>query len=113
MFHKLIIFVISLLFIYLEQSSAVAKEITLCTKADKINFYPFREFTDYIDLQYLLLLSSSYISTDPQEIGILTKWDFSPDGHTLYAFVNENAKWQDGQKISPREAAFGIAKGLT
>lgn len=92
---------------------AASNELSLCTQTTKVDFNPFREFTEFSDLYYLILTTASYISTDPQEVGILSKWDFSPDGKKFYAVVNPEARWQDGTRVNAMDAAYGIAKGLT
>lgn len=96
-----------------DKSMAASNELSLCTQATKVDFNPFKEFTEFMDLFYLTLTTTSYISMDPQEVGILSKWDFSPDGKRFYAVVNPEAKWQDGTRVSAADAAYSIAKALT
>ncbi|MFN7904482.1 MAG: hypothetical protein ACK5P5_04810 [Pseudobdellovibrionaceae bacterium] len=72
---------------------------------------PFREILDGKDLSYLLLLMP-YISDDSATVGIIQKYDFSPDGKVFTAQLSKNLTWGDGTKVTSNEAALGIAKGL-
>ncbi len=86
--------------------------LSYCVPVEKINFYPFREIKDGKELAYLMLLKS-YISTDSTEEGILSQYEFSPDGKVFTGRISPNSIWSDGKSLTAREAAFGIAKTLT
>lgn len=83
-----------------------------CVPVAKIDFNPFREIKDGKELAYLMLLKS-YISTESNEEGLLSQYEFSPDGRVFTGRVSPNAKWSDGKNLTAQEAAFGIAKTLT
>lgn len=82
-----------------------------CVPSKNVDLNPFREITDGKDLAYLLLLRS-YISTDPTEPGILSGFEFSPDGTVFTGRINPAMRWKDGTILSANEAALGIARGL-
>ena len=82
-----------------------------CVPVARIELNPFREIRDGKDLAYLMLLKS-YISRDAGQDGLLSKYEFSPDGKTFTAEVSANAFWPDGSRLKSTEAAEGIARGL-
>lgn len=84
---------------------------TYCVPVSRIDLNPFRQIKDGKELAYLLLLRS-YISTDPSETGILSSYEFSPDGKVFSGRLTPDLRWSDGSKVTAQEAAFGIAKAL-
>jgi len=95
-----------------DQPKNDAGVLRYCVPSATVNLYPYRVFESGYDMAYLTALTRSYISTDPLEPGLLSKWQFSPDGHDLRAEVSPTATWTDGTPLSPREAALGIVKGF-
>lgn len=83
-----------------------------CVPVEKIDWNPFRVIRDGKDLAYLTLLKS-YISSDPNEPGILESYEFSPDGTLFTGRMALGLKWPDGTIVTAREAALGVAKTLT
>ena len=78
-----------------------------------VQFSTFRPFTNGNEIYYLLLLPKSFISENPNEKGILSKWNLSKNGSVFHAIVSSSAKWQDGTTLSAKDAALSIAKGFT
>jgi hypothetical protein len=97
---------------YASQVEITPSTLSYCISLDKVTFFPFRKRESAYENFYHLLLTRSYISTNADEPGILSRWQFSPDGKTFSAEVATTAKWQDGTPVTPKEAAFGIAKGF-
>ena len=89
-----------------------APQATYCIPLKFLSLSPYEELGEPVRLFYLLLLTRSYISTDPTEPGLLSNWQFSPDGLRLTARVAPNAKWQDGTPITGRDAAYSLAKAI-
>lgn len=100
-----------LLFFALIGLAANSKTYTYCVAVPKINFYPFRPITDGKDLAFLLF-TRPYISTNENERGLLSAYEFSPDGLIFRGKVDREAKWADGTLLSPYDAALGIVKGF-
>lgn len=88
-----------------------SSKLQYCIPVEKINFNPFRNIEDGKELAYLVFLRS-YISTDSSEKGILSQYEFSPDGKIFTGKISEDLKWADGTPVTSIEAAFGIAKAL-
>jgi hypothetical protein len=88
-----------------------ATELRYCVPVNKFDLNPFRPLNDGKELAYLLLLTP-YISTTSGQIGLLSAYEFSPDGKIFTGRVNSDIKWPDGSSLSPYEAAYGITKGF-
>ncbi len=113
MIKIIIIFLSATVISILAKAEKLDKEmLSYCVPVEKINFSPFREINDGKELAYLMLLKS-YISTDSTEEGILSQYEFSPDGKVFTGRISAKSKWGDGRSLTAREAAFGIAKTLT
>lgn len=97
---------------YASQPKKAAEVLRYCVPSATVNLYPYRIFESGYDMAYLTALTRSYISTDPNEPALLSKWQFSPDGHVLRAEVSPTAIWTDGTALTPREAALGIVRGF-
>ncbi|MFL5812710.1 MAG: hypothetical protein ACJ763_03965, partial [Bdellovibrionia bacterium] len=91
---------------------SLAQAETYCVPVATVDFNNYRKIVDGKELAYLLFLKP-YISTDPNDPGLLEAYSFSPDGRTFTARVNSSARWPDGTPLTSKEAAAGIAKGLT
>ena len=89
-----------------------ASGLKYCLPAQDISTSPFEPLEDPTKLFYLFILTKPYISTDPTEQGVLSKWQFSPDGLHFSGVVSADAKWSNGRNVTAREAALGIAKGM-
>ncbi len=87
-------------------------KLVYCVPSEDINLNPFEELGEPTRLLYLLLLTRSYISTDPAELGILSKWQFSSDGLLLSAKVSPDVKWADGTAITNKDAAYSLARAI-
>jgi len=98
-------------FIAHSKIESIIKPLRYCIPVDKIDLNPFRKIIDGKDLAYLMLLKS-YISEDPDEPGILEKFEFSPNGNTFTGQLNKNLTWSDNSPVTATEAAMGIARGL-
>lgn len=92
------------------------KPLKYCTHAQKINLSPFYDYTDDVyNLGYLLLLVRPYIvknTANKNMQPLLESWHFNPGGRVFHGVVAENARWSDGKRLTAREAAMGIARGL-
>jgi len=108
---KKLILIFSFFFVLLSKAEEKKISLSFCIPVDKIDFNPFRPINDGKDLGYLMLLRS-YISTDGSEPGILSQYEFSPDGKTFTGRVDKDAKWSNGDIVTSFEAALGIAKTL-
>ncbi len=93
-------------------ASSLAHAETYCVPIPMVDFNNYRKILDGKELAYLLFLKP-YISTDPNDLGLLEAYSFSPDGLSFSARINPSARWPDGAPLTSKEAAFGIAKGLT
>ncbi len=91
------------------------RKFQMCIATDAIDFNPYQRIYGNKNnrFTYYSMLVMSYISEKPDVPGILSKWNFSPDGKRFLATVSDSAKWQDGTRVTAWEAALGIAKGLT
>lgn len=90
-----------------------AMNLDYCTDSTKITFNPFEGYNhDYDRLSYLKTSLRPYISSSNPEIGILSRWSWSPDGRVLTAIVSKNATWQDGSRAHSRDIAYSIAMGM-
>ncbi len=94
-------------------SSAFAadKSLVYCIRTPVVDFYPFKRMENNNVLETYLLLLRSYRSNDDSRI--LEKMSILPRLNKMSAVVSRTAIWQDGTPVSSREAALGIAKGLT
>lgn len=92
-------------------SNAVSEKLAYCVAVDKIDLNPYREIVDGKDLAYLLLMRS-FISTDPEEPGLLSAYEFSPDGRIFTGRINKDLKWPDGSQVLPAELAHVIKTTL-
>ena len=86
-------------------------ELTYCV-FDQLDFSPFVPRGNVQQMAYLLATTRSYISLDSDSPGLLESYHFTPDGTGFIARVSSTAMWQDGTRLTPLEAAIGIAKGL-
>jgi len=86
-------------------------ELTYCV-FEQLDFSPFVPRGNVQQMAYLLATTRSYISLDADSPGLLESFHFTPDGTGFIARVSSTAQWQDGTKLTPLEAAMGIAKGL-
>lgn len=82
-----------------------------CVPVVAFDFNPFREINDGKELAYLVFMRS-FISTVLEEPGILSQYEFSPDGRRFLGRVSESSRWADGSPLTAREAARTIAEGL-
>lgn len=87
------------------------QDARLCVPVARFDFNPFRAIDDGKELAYLLF-TRPFISTNPEEQGVLSQYEFSPDGRLFQARVNESMRWGDGTPLSARDAALCIAEGL-
>lgn len=92
-------------------TGAALAETRYCVPVDAFDFNPFRPINDGKELAYLIFLRS-FISTVPDEPGILSQYEFSPDGRRFQGRVHESARWDDGAPLTSKEAARSIARGL-
>lgn len=92
-------------------SNSDSRSLLYCLPTDKISASPFEPLNDPTKLFYLFVLTKPYLATDGND-GVISRWQFSPDGLTLRAEVSPSAKWSNGRRVSAREAALGIAKGM-
>src|SRR4051812_21438047 len=106
MAYKMIIFTI----LFSVSFASATNHLKYCVPVEKIDFNPYRKIEDGKELAYLTLLRS-YISTVPNETGILQSYEFSPDGSIFTAKINQ-IKWDDGSSLTAIEAAEGISKTL-
>ena len=83
-----------------------------CVPTESFDFNVSGEFKDPSRLFYLLLLTKSYISNDPSNPGILSKFHFSASGNKLTAEVSPTARWIDGRRVTAKETALGIVRGI-
>lgn len=95
------------------EAASASQVVTFCVGTENIDFYPFTPMNDPRRLTLLWATTKSYISNTQSEEGILESWSFSKDGKILTAKVSKTATWQDGSQVSSKDAAFGIAKGIT
>lgn len=100
-----------LFFFTFVNSPAFAAEYTYCVPVKKIDYNPFREIKDGKELAYLTLLRS-YISTDKSEPGLLSGFEFSPDGKTFTGRMASGLRWSDGSIVNVKDLAEGITKTL-
>lgn len=97
---------------FASEASDKREALEYCTGAKSIDLFPFRAISDGKELAYLLLLTRSYISSDPLEQGILDAYHFSPDGRRFRGRVGPAAVWQDGTPLNAAEAAAGISRSF-
>lgn len=86
---------------------------TFCTGVEAIDFNPFEKLSDPRKIPMLSAVLLPYIPKTEGEPAILKSWTFSENGKVFTAKLSQHAKWQDGSKVSAKEAAFGIAKTIT
>jgi hypothetical protein len=72
---------------------------------------PFREIVDGKMVAAYFLMTRPYISLN-SEHGILSAYELSPDGTLFTGRVNSKVRFNDGSKVTPFEAAYGIAHGI-
>lgn len=94
------------------ESKSIDRKLTYCVEVE-VNLNPYRIMKDPKELFYELLVTRSFISVNKAEPSLLDSWYFSPNGKKLRAKIAGSALWNDGTKLSARDAAFAIAKGLT
>lgn len=87
------------------------RKLLYCLPTESISASPFEPLNDPTKLFYLFVLTKPYMTTDGNP-GVISRWQFSPDGLTFRAEVSSSAKWSNGRRVSAREAALGIAKGM-
>lgn len=90
---------------------AASKTVRYCVPVQKIDYNPYRRIDDGKELAYITLLKS-YISTDSNEPGILSSYEFSPDGSEFTGRIAQGLKWSDGTELTSQQAADGISKTL-
>jgi len=91
----------------------VREKLKYCLPNASINASPLHSLEDPEELFYLLLITKSYISSSASAPGILEKWHFDASKNSLHGVVSPSAVWSDGRRVTSREAAAGIAVGLT
>lgn len=95
----------------LSSNAESKQELSYCVPAKKIDLNPFREIQDGKELAFLTLLRS-YISTEAEEPGLLSGFEFSPDGKTFTGRLANGLKWRDGSEVTAQQMAEGITKAL-
>ena len=106
-----LLIILAIIGIFSHSDRAFSAHYSYCVPVQTINFNPFHEIADGKELAYQLLLRP-YLSNDPKNPGILDASEFSPDGKVFSAHISPTALWPDGSKLTPSEAALGIAKGF-
>jgi hypothetical protein len=87
------------------------REYRYCVPIKTVGIDPFREIVDGKMVAAYLLMTRPYISLN-SEPGILSAYELSPDGTVFTGRVNSKVRFNDGSKVSPYEAAYGIAHGI-
>lgn len=109
-------FVVGVILLFLAVAASGAElradaETRYCVPVAAFDFNPFREINDGKELAYLVFMRS-FISMVPDEPGILSQYEFSPDGRRFQGRVSESSRWADGSPFTARDAARTIAEGL-
>ena len=91
---------------------AHSKEYRYCVPLKTVGIDPFRKIVDGKMVAAYFLLTRPYISLN-SEPGILSAYELSPDGTVFTGRVNSKVQFNDGSKVTPYEAAYGIAHGIS
>lgn len=92
-----------LLLCSLHLPSTWAATYTLCYPDKKIVFDPSEKMSNGKTVAIWHLLFMPIISSNARELGVLSNYEFSPDGKTLHGRINKNIKWNDGSSVTSCE----------